>query len=45
MFWADGEGLATIVAGLRRQEDRMGKDFAFSQLLLDKVAKGESFTR
>ena len=45
MFWADTEGLAKIVEGLRRQEGRMGKDFSFSQLLLDKAGKGEKFTR
>jgi 3-hydroxyacyl-CoA dehydrogenase len=45
MFWADSEGLAKIVDGLKRQEQRMGSDFSFSQLLLDKAAKGESFTR
>jgi 3-hydroxyacyl-CoA dehydrogenase len=45
MFWADSVGLSTIVDGLRRQEARMKPDFSFSQLLLDKAAKGESFTR
>jgi 3-hydroxyacyl-CoA dehydrogenase len=45
MFWADSEGLGKIVDGLRRQEERMGSDFSFSQLLLDKAGKGESFTR
>ena len=45
MFWADSEGAAKIVEGLRRQEERMGSDFSFSQLLLDKAEKGESFTR
>jgi 3-hydroxyacyl-CoA dehydrogenase len=45
MFWADSEGLAKIVEGLRRQEERMKPEFSFSQLLLDKAAKGESFTR
>jgi 3-hydroxyacyl-CoA dehydrogenase len=45
MFWADTVGLATIVEGLKRQEERMGSDFSFSQLLLDKAEKGESFTR
>ncbi|MFL6848973.1 MAG: 3-hydroxyacyl-CoA dehydrogenase NAD-binding domain-containing protein [Sphingomicrobium sp.] len=45
MFWADSEGLAKIVDGLRRQEERMGSGFSFSQLLLDKAGKGESFTR
>ena len=45
MHWADGEGLDKIVAGLKNQEARMGSDFAFSQLLLDKAAGGEKFTR
>ena len=39
------EGLAKIVEGLKRQEARMKPEFGFSQLLLDKAAKGESFTR
>ncbi len=45
MHWADGEGLDKIVAGLKNQEARMGSDFSFSQLLLDKAAGGEKFTR
>jgi 3-hydroxyacyl-CoA dehydrogenase len=45
MFWADTEGLEQIVEGLKRQEERMGSDFSFSQLLLDKAENGESFTR
>ncbi|HEU5286376.1 MAG TPA: 3-hydroxyacyl-CoA dehydrogenase NAD-binding domain-containing protein [Sphingomicrobium sp.] len=45
MYWADSEGLATIVEGLKRQEPRLGSDFSFSKLLLDKAAKGEKFTR
>ena len=45
MFWADTVGLDTIVEGLKRQEERMKPDFRFSQLLLDKAAKGEKFTR
>ena len=45
MFWADNIGLAKIVEGLKRQEERMKPDFSFSQLLLDKAGKGESFTR
>ncbi|MES2119364.1 MAG: 3-hydroxyacyl-CoA dehydrogenase NAD-binding domain-containing protein [Pseudomonadota bacterium] len=45
MFWADSEGLAKIVEGLKRQEARMGADFSFSNLLLDKAEKGERFTR
>ncbi|HUQ24351.1 MAG TPA: 3-hydroxyacyl-CoA dehydrogenase NAD-binding domain-containing protein, partial [Burkholderiales bacterium] len=45
MFWADTEGLAKIVEGLKVQEQRMGSDFSFSKLLLDKAEKGEKFTR
>jgi 3-hydroxyacyl-CoA dehydrogenase len=45
MFWADTEGAAKIVEGLRRQEQRMGSDFSFSQLLLDKAEAGEKITR
>jgi 3-hydroxyacyl-CoA dehydrogenase len=45
MYWADSEGLAKIVDGLKRQEERMQPDFSFSRLLLDKAEKGESFTR
>ena len=45
MFWADTEGLDKIVSGLKNQEERMGSDFSFSKLLLDKAEKGEKFTR
>ena len=45
MFWADSEGVQKIVDGLKEQEARMGLDFSFSQLLLDKAAKGDKFTR
>ena len=45
MFWADAEGLQKIVDGLKAQEERMGSDFSFSKLLLDKAEKGEKFTR
>jgi 3-hydroxyacyl-CoA dehydrogenase len=45
MFWADTEGLPKIVEGLKRQEDRMKPEFSFSQLLIEKAAKNESFTR
>ncbi len=45
MFWADTEGLAKIVEGLKRQEQRMGDDFSFSKLLLDKADKGEKLTK
>jgi 3-hydroxyacyl-CoA dehydrogenase len=44
MFWADSEGVAKIVDGLKRQEDRMKPDFTFSRLLLEKAEKGEKFT-
>jgi 3-hydroxyacyl-CoA dehydrogenase len=40
MFWADTEGLGKIVEGLKRQEQRMGSDFSFSKLLLDKAEQG-----
>src|SRR4051794_13872412 len=39
MFWADTEGLDKIVEGLKRQEERMGSDFSFSQMLLDKAGR------
>jgi 3-hydroxyacyl-CoA dehydrogenase len=45
MFWADTVGMQNIVDGLKRQEERMGSDFSFSKLLLDKAAAGEKFTR
>ena len=45
MFWADTEGLQKIVDGLKAQEARMGSDFSFSKLLLDKAEKSEKFTR
>jgi len=45
MHWADAEGLDKIVAGLKNQQTRMGSDFSFSKLLLDKAEKGEKFTR
>ena len=45
MFWADTEGLDKIAEGLKRQEERMGSDFSFSKLLLDKAERGEKFTR
>jgi len=44
MFWADSEGLAKIVEGLKRQEVRMGSDFSFSKLLLNKAENKEKFT-
>jgi 3-hydroxyacyl-CoA dehydrogenase len=45
MFWADSEGLAKIVEGLKRQQPRLGGDFSLSKLLVAKAAAGESFTR
>ena len=45
MFWADTEGAAKIVEGLKRQEERMGGDFSFSKLLLEKAERQEKFTR
>jgi 3-hydroxyacyl-CoA dehydrogenase len=45
MFWANTEGAAKIVEGLKRQEERMKPEFSFSKLLLDKAEKGERFTR
>ncbi len=45
MHWADSEGLDKIVAGLKNQQARMGTDFSFSQLLLDKADSGGKFTR
>jgi 3-hydroxyacyl-CoA dehydrogenase len=45
MFWADTVGADKIVEGLKRQEERMGPEFSFSKLLLDKADKDESFTR
>jgi 3-hydroxyacyl-CoA dehydrogenase len=45
MFWADSVGLAKIVDGLKRQQERMKPEFSFSKLLLEKAERGESFTR
>jgi 3-hydroxyacyl-CoA dehydrogenase len=45
MFWADSVGLAKIVEGLKRQEERMKPEFSFSKLLVEKAEAGESFTR
>jgi len=45
MFWADSIGLQKIVDGLKRHEERMKPEFSFSNLLLEKAEKGESFTR
>jgi 3-hydroxyacyl-CoA dehydrogenase len=45
MFWADTEGLPKILDGLKRQQDRLGSDFALSELLVRKAEAGEKFTR
>ena len=45
MHWADGEGLAKIVEGIRGQQDRLGPDFKLSELLVKKAEAGEKFTR
>ncbi len=44
MFWADSQGLDTIVAALKRHAPRLGEDFQIAKLLQDKAAKGEKFT-
>jgi len=45
MFWADTEGLARIVEGLRNQQERLGSDFTLSDLLVRKAEAGEKLTR
>jgi 3-hydroxyacyl-CoA dehydrogenase len=45
MFWADTEGLAKIVEGLKRQQERLGSGFSLSELLVKKAEAGEKFTR
>jgi 3-hydroxyacyl-CoA dehydrogenase len=45
MHWADTEGLAKIVEGIRRQQERLGADFRLSELLATKAEAGEKFTR
>jgi 3-hydroxyacyl-CoA dehydrogenase len=45
MHWADGEGLAKIVEGIRSQQARLGPDFKLSELLVKKAEAGEKFTR
>ncbi len=44
MFWADTEGLAKIVEGLRNQQDRMD-GFSLSDLLVRKAEAGEKISR
>ncbi|MDA9392217.1 3-hydroxyacyl-CoA dehydrogenase [Bradyrhizobium sp. CCBAU 45394] len=43
MFWADGLGLGTIVAGLKSHQARLGADFMLSPLLLRKTSEGGRF--
>jgi 3-hydroxyacyl-CoA dehydrogenase len=45
MFWADSEGLARIVEGLKRQQAKMGPGFSLSDMLVRKAEAGEKFTR
>jgi 3-hydroxyacyl-CoA dehydrogenase len=45
MFWADSEGLAKIVEGLKRQQDRLGDGFSLSNLLVAKADAGEKISR
>ena len=45
MHWADTEGLAKIVEGIRRRQERLGSDFTLSDLLVRKAETGEKFTR
>jgi 3-hydroxyacyl-CoA dehydrogenase len=45
MFWADSEGLAKIVEGLRGQKERLGPDFSLSELLVRKAEAGEKLSR
>jgi 3-hydroxyacyl-CoA dehydrogenase len=45
MFWADTEGLAKIVEGLRAQQARLGPDFTLADLLVRKAEAGEKFAR
>ena len=45
MFWADTEGLAKIVEGLKRQQDRLGPDFKLSGLLVSKAEAGEKISK
>ncbi|MGZ8284406.1 MAG: 3-hydroxyacyl-CoA dehydrogenase NAD-binding domain-containing protein [Allosphingosinicella sp.] len=45
MFWADTEGLARIVEGLRGQQERLGEDFTLSDLLVRKAEAGEKLAR
>jgi 3-hydroxyacyl-CoA dehydrogenase len=45
MFWADTEGLAKIVEGLRNQKERLGGDFQLSQLLVSKAENGEKLSK
>jgi hypothetical protein len=42
MFWADTEGPAKILEGLKRQQDRLGDDFSLSDLLVKKAKPGRN---
>ena len=42
MYWADSVGLAEIVAGLKRQEERMEPEFSFSKLLLTRPGRAKA---
>jgi 3-hydroxyacyl-CoA dehydrogenase len=45
MFWADTEGLAKIVEGLRGQQEQLGPDFRLSDLLVQKAKSGEKLSK
>jgi 3-hydroxyacyl-CoA dehydrogenase len=45
MFWADSEGLAKIVEGLKRQQQHLASSFSLSRLLVEKAENGGKFTR
>lgn len=40
MFWADGVGLGTMVAGLEKYKDRLGKGFTVAKLLQERAEAG-----
>jgi len=44
MFWAKCVGLDTIVAGLKRQQEKLGPEFSLSKLLVEKAEKRERLT-
>lgn len=43
MFWAGRIGLGTVVEGLEKYRHRLGVDFEFSSLLLERAKAGRSF--